>query len=225
MNKPCAYCGKSDTPRHRGHIIPKSLFPRSTPRDIQRPTVPECETCKSLWTDAETQFRNLIVIAGEPNEEGYEKWDTVLRSFEKPSGKRWLSDVYNAMVPVVTDSGPRHMVYPYKDPRVNLVLRKIVRGFSAYHGIAECVDDDRVWVGYVPNTLPDSIRNQMLIHHFGERFFRYALMLFDEKTENDLGIESGWLFRFYESRDFLGVVAKSGNAKERFGFQLNPNLI
>ncbi len=113
------------------------------------------------------------------------------------------------------------MVYPYKDPRVNLVLRKIVRGLSAYHGVAEYVDDDRVWVGYVPNTMPESIRNQILVHHLGESFFQYGLALFDEEMENELDVESGWLFRFYESREFLGLVSKSGNAKEQFG-HFNP---
>ena len=162
MNKPCAYCGKSDTPRHNGHVISKSLYPTSTPNQVQRPTVSECETCKNIWTDAETEFRNILVVAGNPNQAVHEKWDTVLRSFDKPSGKKWALDLYDAMIPVETDSDPRHMVYPYKDPHVNLVLRKIVRGLSAYHELGESIPDETVWVGYVPDTLPHPIRTEML---------------------------------------------------------------
>jgi hypothetical protein len=221
MKKPCAYCGKTKTPRHRGHIIPSCLYPSTTPSNIQRPTVPECEECKALWTDEETQFRNLIIIAGESNQEVLETWVSVQRSFEKPSGARWLSDVYNAMVPVDTESGPRHMVFPHKDPSVNLVLRKIVRGLSAYHGLAEYVDDERVWVGYVPGTFPESIRNRMLKHHLGERFFRYGLALFEQEVKDELGIELAWLFRFHQSRDFFGVVATSKVAKESLAQKFN----
>jgi hypothetical protein len=77
-----------------------------------------------LDSDAETQFRNILIIAGNSNEAVQEKWEAVLRSCEKPSGKKWVLDLYDSMIPVDTDIGPRHMVYPYKDPRVNLVLRK-----------------------------------------------------------------------------------------------------
>ena len=218
MKKPCAYCGKSSSARHNGHVISKSLYPSSTPNYIQRPTVPECEECKEIWTDAETQFRNILMIAGEPNQAVHETWQTVQRSFDKPSGKRWISDIYNTMVSISTESGDRHMVYPYKDPRVNLVLRKIVRGLSAYHEIMASVSDEQVWVGYVPNTMPESVRDEMLVYNLGEDFVRYGFVLFDDENEK----QSGWLFRFYGSRDFFGIVSKSNNAKGIWGTRLNP---
>ena len=158
------------------------------------------------------------MIAGEPNQAIYETWQTVQRSFDKPSGKRWISDIYKTMVPISTESGYRHMVYPYKDPRVNLVLRKIVRGLSAYHGIMTSVSDEQVWVGYVPNMLPESVRDEMLVYNLGEDFVRYGIALFDDEIE----MQSGWLFRFYGSRDFLGIVSKSYDAKGILGNRLNP---
>ena len=218
MNKPCAYCGKSDTPRHSGHVISKSLFPASTQSQIQRPTVPECETCQKLWTDAETHFRNLLIISGDPNQAVHEKWETVLRSFEKPSGKKWVLDLYEAMIPTETESGPRQMVYPHKDHRVNLVLRKIVRGLSAYHGLGKSIPDENVWVGYVPDTLPHPVRTEMLNYSLGDDFVQYGYALFDEEIE----IRSGWLIRFYGSRDFIGMISTSGDAKQMFGPIFNP---
>ena len=218
MNKPCAYCGKTDTPRHSGHVIPKSLYPKSPPGDVQRPTVPECESCRKIWTDAETRFRNILVIAGDPNPAVSEKWDTVTRSFGKPSGRKWLLDLSDTMIPVETETGQRHMVYPYKDPCVNLVLRKIVRGLSAYHKLGDSIPDERVWVGYAPDSLPQPIRTDMLVYSLGDDFVRYGYMLFDDEID----IRSGWLIRLYGSRDFIGMISKSGDAKGKYGPLFNP---
>lgn len=218
MNRPCAYCGKSDTPRHSGHIIPKSLYPSSTPNRVQRPTVPECETCKVIWTDAETQFRNILVIAGNPNDAVYEKWDTVLRSLDKPSGQKWTFDLYDSVVPTQTDSGTQYTVYPHKDAKFNLVLRRIVRGLSAYHRIGDAIPDENVWVGYVPDSLPLPIRDALLQYDLGGNFMQYGFSLFGDDVE----IRSVWRLRFYGSRDFLGIVSKSSRAGETFGPIFNP---
>ena len=194
------------------------MYPTSTPSWVQRRTVPECETCKAIWTDDETQFRNILLIAGDPNAAVHEKWDTVRRSFEKTSGKKWVLDIRDSMMPVETDSGLRHMVYPYKDPRVNLVLRKIVRGLSAYHGLGKTIPDENVWVGYPPDNLPNPIREKVLSHSLGDTFVQYGYELFDDEIE----IQSGWLIRFYGSRDFMGIISKFGDAKEKFGRIFNP---
>lgn len=215
MNKACAYCGKTDTKRHKGHVVSKCLYPSSTPIGVQRPTIPECEKCQALWTDAETQFRNILVIAGAQNPATNEAWETIQRSFDKPSGKRWVLDIYESMTPVATESEQRHMVYPYKDRRVNLVLRKIVRGLSAYHGLGECIPDEHVWVGYAPAVLP----TELLSYNLGDGFFKYGIALFDDEIE----LCSGWLFRFYENREFLGIVAKSAEAKLAFASRINPS--
>ena len=168
-----------------------------------------------MWTDAETQFRNILVIAGEQNRATTEAWETIRRSFEKPSGKRWVDDIYESMIPVTTDSGQRHAVYPYKDQRVNLVLRKIVRGLSAYHKLAEFIPDDHVWVGYVPASVPD----ELLPYNLGDDFLQYGYALFDAEIQ----LLSGWLFRFYGSREFLGIIAKSTDAKFAFASRLTSS--
>ncbi|TWT78606.1 hypothetical protein CA13_00020 [Planctomycetes bacterium CA13] len=197
----------TDTPRHKGHVVSKCLYPSTTPGDIQRPTVPECENCQTLWTDAETQFRNILVLAGEQNHATKETWETMQRSFTKPSGKRWVQDIFESMTEVSADDGARYMVHPHKDARVNLVLRKIVRGLSAYHNLRDCVPDDHVWVGIPPANFPD----EFMRYDLGAGFFQYGIALF----ETDLGIDadSGWLMRFYGTREFIGVVANSAEKK------------
>ena len=103
---PCAYCGKRDHPRERGHAIQRSLYPSEVPSCVQRPTVPECAECKKIWQDAESQFRNVMLVAGEPNDSVRELWyGTVDGSFAKPSGPRWLRDLVEQMVPVETSAG------------------------------------------------------------------------------------------------------------------------
>lgn len=214
MKRACAYCGESVTARHKGHVVSNCLYPSSTPTEVQRPTVPECENCRALWTEPETQFRNILVIAGEQNRATEETWETIQRSFTKPSGKKWVDDIYESMSPVATKSGQRYMVYPHKDLRVNLVLRKIVRGLSAYHGVGEFIPDDHVWVGCAPAAIPD----ESLPYNLGKEFMRYGYALFDAEIE----LCSGWLFRFYDSRDFLGIVAKSTEEKLAFASIFNP---
>ena len=117
-HKPCAYCGTMTFKRERGHVVPDCVYPPSLDRRIQRITVPECARCKMIWQDAETQFRNMMMVSGEPNAYVRELWEgPVTRSFDKPSGPRWISDLIEQFVPVVTEGGPRHMVYPGRDRR------------------------------------------------------------------------------------------------------------
>ena len=183
INKPCAYCGTTETTRHRGHVIAKSLYPSSTPLQTQRPTVPECADCQKIWTDAETHFRNVLLIAGDPNDEVRETWETVERSFGYDSGQKWVWNLYESMYPVSIDGQTRHKVYPYRDERVNLVLRKIVRGLSAYHEIGNQIPDDRVWVGYVPPALGEPTRTERLVYDLGPDFVQYGIALFDDEVE------------------------------------------
>ncbi len=135
--RPCAYCGTTAIQREKGHVIPDCMYPTNTSSKIQRPTVPECAKCKTIWQEAENQFRNIMVIAGNLNTPATEQWEGPMRrSFDKKSGSHWRRDLVEQMVPIKTADGLRHAVYPAKDQRVMLVVRKIVRGLCHYHGIA-----------------------------------------------------------------------------------------
>src|SRR5688572_3398535 len=107
-HRPCAYCGTTSIPRERGHVIPFCMYPTSTDPTVQRITVPECASCKTIWQDDENHFRNIMVVAGDPNAAVVEQWTgPVRRSFSKPSGPRWMNDLLREMVPVQTPAGPR----------------------------------------------------------------------------------------------------------------------
>jgi hypothetical protein len=126
-NRPCAYCGTTAVTRENGHVVPRCVYPPSLDSRVQRITVPECLDCKMTWQDAETQFRNILMLAGEPNRQIRELWEgPVTRSFDKASGGRWLTDLAEQLVPVETQDGLRNKVYPSRDQRVMLVVRKII---------------------------------------------------------------------------------------------------
>lgn len=97
-NRPCAYCGCTDVPREKGHVLPRFLYPTTTAATVQRITVPECQRCKMLWQDAEEPFANILTVAGEPNDAVIEQWNRVFRDFS--SRKRRLEDLWANLRPI-----------------------------------------------------------------------------------------------------------------------------
>src|SRR5277367_6822716 len=81
----CTYCGVTEGPFTKDHVIPPNLYPLSRGSSrVQRITVPACVGCNNDHSDDEAHFRNVILIAGEPNEAVRELWDSeVSRSFSK----------------------------------------------------------------------------------------------------------------------------------------------
>jgi hypothetical protein len=206
-HRPCAYCGTTEFDRERGHVVPACVYPPSLDQRVQRITVPECTRCKTIWQDAETQFRNMMMIAGEPNAQIRELWEgPVIRSFDKPSGPRWLADLVEQFVPVETENGPRQKVYPGRDPRVMLVVRKIIRGLCHSEGAATAVDDRRVWADVMVHRLPEEYRGEMTWRQVGDQFFRYG---FAVQNEAEYDVHSVWSLTFFERREFFGVVSLS----------------
>ena len=206
-DQPCAYCGTTAFKRERGHVVPDCVYPPGFDPRVQRITVPECSQCKTIWQDAETQFRNILTIAGEPNDHVRELWEgPVTRSFDKPSGPRWLADLVEQLVPVETKDGHRHAVYPGRDPRVMLVVRKIVRGLCHKERVATAVDDRRVWADVMVYEIPEGFRRQMTWKERGNEFFRYGFAMLND-SEHD--IHSAWSLTFFDQREFLGLVSLS----------------
>jgi hypothetical protein len=208
-NRPCAYCGTTDTQfeRERGHVVPACVYPPSLDPRVQRITVPECSRCKEIWQDDETQFRNIMMLAGDPNAYVQELWDgPVTRSFQKPSGPRWVADLIKQLVPVETEGGPRHMVYPGRDERVMLVVRKIIRGLCHEEKVATAVDDRRVWADVMAYSIPEEFRRAMTWRQLDDKFFRYG---FTVSNDPESDIHSAWSLTFFERREFIAVVSLS----------------
>jgi len=206
-NRPCAYCGTTEFKRERGHVVPDCVYPPSLDPQVQRITVPECSRCKQIWQDAETQFRNIMMIAGEPNAQVRELWEgPVIRSFDKPSGPRWVADLLEQLVSVDTEDGPRHRVYPGRDQRVMLVVRKIIRGLCHKEGVATAVDDRRVGAVVMVYNIPEEFRREMTWRQLGNEFFRYGFAVLND---SEYGIHSAWSLTFFERREFFGAVSLS----------------
>lgn len=184
-NRPCAYCGCTDSPREKGHVLPRFLYPDATPTRLQWITVPECQRCKMLWQDAEEHFRNILTVAGEPNKAVLEQWERVVRDFRSP--KRRLEDLWASLRPVVLEGVERHLVFPAKDARFMLVTRKIIRGLCHHHGLMSPLPDRCVEVSTFGLEIPAQFRDAMTWCDVGSHFFRYGYWVI-----NQLGIHSAW---------------------------------
>lgn len=204
---PCAYCGTKAYKRERGHVVPDCLYPPNFDPRVQRITVPECSRCKQIWQDAETQFRNMLVIAGDPNDHVHQLWyGPISRSFHKASGRRWVADLIEQFVPLEPQDGPGHKVYPGRDQRVMLVIRKIIRGLCHKERVATAVDDRRVHAGVMAHPLPEELQRQMTWKELGEGFFQYGFAVLNYSEYN---MQSAWSLTFFEQRKFFGIVSLS----------------
>jgi hypothetical protein len=206
--KPCAYCGTNDVQRTIGHVIPHNLYPDSTDTKIQRRTVPECLNCKKVWEDAETQFRNVVLMAAGETELVLEKWNgPVARSLrEHASGWRWANDMVRQLVPVTTVGGPRHAIYPDRDSDVMLIVRRIIRGLCAYHKLGTAIADNRVFARTMVFEVPPAFQSDLRWFSLGDRFCRYAYADFGAV---DTEFHSAWLICFYDRVLFVGLVTTS----------------
>lgn len=203
--RPCAYCGSKDHPRHKGHVISQNLYPSNTPSTIQRRRVTECAECKKLWEDAEAQFRNILTVAGEPNDPVLELWNgSVARSFDHKSGARWVRDLAQQLVPVETVGGPRYAVYPDRDHRVMTVIRRIIRGLCAYHKLGTAIADCRVFAQVMRYQIPPAFWERFIAHSLGDDFCRYW---YCDLQMEDPDHHSAWVIEFFGRTTFFGIVS------------------
>jgi hypothetical protein len=206
--QPCAYCATKHFPREVGHVIPDCMYPTNMDPKIQRRTVPECIQCKTIWQDAENQFRNLTVIPSyDKAPPAIEQWrGPIRRSFKKDSGERWFNDIVEQLVPVQTDDGIQVMLFPSEDSRVNLVVRKIVRGLCHYHKLGTAIADRRVVVDSHRETIPPGFYARFVEFDLGEDFCQYA---FCDMRTDACKFHSVWVFCFYGHCKFVGFVSTS----------------
>ncbi len=201
----CAYCGERDA-TDKEHVFPKCLYPISKVRSrVQRLTIPSCNVCNNGWADDEAHFRNILSLAGEPNDSRRELWETtVRRSFKQVDGPRRIRDIDNSWELVEIDGKRKHMVYPGKDARVVRVVKKIVRGLSHYHEIQSAVPESRVRVDVMKYRMPEDLLTQMDYAHREPDIaeYRYSVV-------NEVGIQSAWLLTFFEKITFIGIIASS----------------
>jgi len=199
----CAYCGAQALERE--HTIPRCLYPASLATSpVQRITVPACGSCNRGWADDEAHFRNVLLVAGEPNAAVQELWETTARrSFRQVDGRRRLQDLADRLVPVQIEGRDRWMIYPARDERVLRVLKKIVRGLSHHHGIETAVAEERVWVDVMKYRIPDEFVAEIEFHHREPDVCEYWY-----ETDYEGELSSVWLLKFFGRRMFIASVSR-----------------
>jgi hypothetical protein len=201
----CAYCGKLAEKRDKEHVFPKCLYPLSKSKSkVQRLTIPSCNNCNNGWSDDEAHFRNMLLIAGEPNAAVTELWETTAnRSFNEVDGYRRVLDLITQMKPIETPTGRRYMVFPGKDQRVVRVLKKIIRGLCYHHQVMlPPISDQQIWVDVLDYVVPQQFLDEMEHHHREADIIKYSFQVMNEPD-----MDSAWLLTFFERRSFIAIVS------------------
>jgi len=211
-NKLCSYCGKRLSTDNE-HVFPRNLYPASKSSSrVQRLTIPSCNECNNGWSDDEVHFRNVLALAGKPNEARSELWDTsIRRSFNEKDGIRRMKDLIEILHPVEFKGNERHMIYPGQDYRVLRIVKKIVRGLCHYHGVMSAVSEKRVWADVLKYTILEEFLSQMGYEHREQDIAEYRYQAIRE-----YGIDSAWLITFFQCVTFVGIVtcAEDGSLPE-----------
>ena len=205
--KTCGYCGKILSNHDMEHVFPKCLYPASKKKSkIQRLTIPSCNTCNKGWSDDEAHFRNVLMLAGDPNPPRQEIWDgPVLRSFDQVDGTKRVNDLYKLMKPVKIDGQDHHMIFPAEDPRVLRIVRKIVRGLCYHHQVLSPVSDQQVRADILKYQAPPGFLETMEYHHREPDIAEYWYQVYDDEE-----IHSAWIISFYNQVNFVGRVSRTG---------------
>jgi len=202
-NQPCAYCGLKDSPRTRGHVLPRSMYPDSLP-NAKRITVPECDVCKAIWEDAEPHFKNIILAIWNsdqlPEDNRVEK---MWRGFRQKDGRRRAREFHELIRPAQIADKDRELIYPAKDARFNLILRRIVRGLAVEHKVVKAaVSDNRVHCDVMRWPIPPAFEADLTWRIIADDFFQYAYADLDNES-----LQSFWLLQFSKHLLFFGVIA------------------
>jgi hypothetical protein len=204
LAKCCAYCGVGNVDLTKDHVVPKCLYSGKPGSKVPRITVPCCIPCNQSWSDDEAHFRNVLLVAGEPNPAVRELWEgKARRSFLEPDGLRRMRELADQLVASPSDGAGRHRIYPAKDERILRVLRKIVRGLLHYHEIETAVADDGLSVDVLTYAIPEGFIKPSEWHHRERDIIEYWYRLY-----NDGETTSSWILRFFERRTFIAWVRR-----------------
>lgn len=185
--------------------MPRCLYPDTKAKSrVQRLTVPSCSECNRGWSNDEAHFRNVLLVAGEPNEPVRELWTTTaLRSFDEIDGQRRLQDLVEQMVPVRIAGEDRWMIYPAHDSRVMRIIRKIIRGLSHHHRIETALPEIRITAEVMRYKIPEGLEEELHFHHREADIIEYWYNVYEDGPTT-----SSWLLRFFERRVFVAWVSR-----------------
>lgn len=200
----CAYCGilarREDLTRD--HVLPRNMYPAANRARVNLLTVPSCERCNGGISDDEVTFRNVMLLAGDPNPAVRERWDNAQRSFDECDGRKRVTELSRMLVPVTVNGQERKMIFPARIPAVLRVVRKVVRGLAHYHDIGTAIPEERVSVDVLRYPIVPELIESATFHHRDPEIFEYW---FQEISEDE--ISSIWLLKFFEKRTFVASIA------------------
>ena len=201
--RPCAYCGRTDLARTNGHVLSKNMYPNTMPT-AQRITVSECTNCKKIWEDVEPHFRNILLSIWNAEALPVDsRVESMWRGFHAVDGRRRASELHALFRPANGTENDRKVIYPAKDEGFNLILRRIVRGLAAKHGLAYAVPDNAVTCDAMLWAIPPAFEAGLSWHVIALDFFSYAYA-----SDLDGPLHSFWLLRFSQHLLFFGAIER-----------------
>lgn len=185
-------------------MLPRSMYPDALAQ-AKRITVPECESCKAVWEDAEPHFRNIILALWNSDAlPADSRVESMWRGFRESDGRRRARDVSSLMRSVDIGSTTREKIYPAQDPRFNLILRRVVRGLAAEHGLGSPISDESVVCDVMRWEVPPAFAAEFTWHTIAPDFFRYGYVALPDDS-----LHSFWLLQFSRSLLFFGAVTQA----------------
>ena len=202
VNRPCVYCGSKIIERSKGHVLPRSIYPDSLP-NAKRITVAECLDCKKIWEDAEPHFKNvLLAIWNSDALPSDNRVESMWRGYREKDGQRRAKELLVLIEQTQANGKKREMIYPAKDVKFNLILRRIVRGLCNEHDLGTSISDERVFCDVMLWSIPPAFEADFTWHRIADDFFQYTY-----SRPNDESMHSFWLLRFSRNLLFFGTVA------------------
>jgi len=202
MMEQCTYCGVEVEKPDREDVVPKCLYRESDLRNGPcLVKVPACRSCNASFSNDEAHFRNVLMLAGDPNDTVQRLWaGPVARSFQLCDGEKRKEDLRRLMRPQ-TPQGP-HRVYPAEGPRVMRVVKKIVRGLSRHHGLQWPVSEEAVMADVLRWPVPPAFEPDVRKHDIVPEVFYYG---YDDLAEPPNG-SLCWVLTFFERTRFVAFV-------------------
>ncbi len=145
--KLCGYCGKliKNIGKDKEHVIPSCLYPKNYDfSNIKLITIPACRKCNNSFSDTEAHFRDVLTLISDPNNISRELFKKVRKSLYKVDEKKRLTDILDVVV--VKDG--HWIIYPAKDEKVIVILKKIIRGLCCFYDLLYPITEKQILVDF-----------------------------------------------------------------------------
>lgn len=196
--------------------MPKGLYEgRLMDPKVQRLTVPACGVCNNSWSSDETTFKNVLAVTTfTPVTEA--RFPGVMRSMTVGPYADEERERFKKLTHMIdTSEGKRLKIFPGgvvgdhdgppADPRVLRVVRKIARGYQYEKGLRWPVADHEVDAFINPFEVPPRLLADIGYEHRDPAIVE----TWWDRTPEDTGYETVWMFKFYGLVQFLAFVKRA----------------